>query len=118
MPATLNLEMYRGDTFRKWWRIRSVNVDGTSGDYLDLTGCTPLSQMRRKETSSLLQQFTCTLGDQTDPNTVGLVTIELADDQTATLPDGAIWDFQPTHPSGDTITYLAGKVTVTGQVSR
>lgn len=118
IPATYDIELYRGDTYRKTFRIRTVTPDGEPGDYFDLTGCEPLAQVRSVvKAPTILQEFDAELLDQTDPDTVGAVRVALTGVQTADLPDNAVWDIQLTHPTDDVHTYLAGKVTAKGQVT-
>lgn len=117
LPVKYDLPVYRGDTFRRIVRLRTVNDDGSLGAYADLTGCTALAQIRLRETSTTaLQVFAANVLDQTTD--LGSVQISLTATQTADLPDLSRWDFQLTHPNGDVHTYLAGKVSVSGQTSR
>lgn len=116
-PANVQLPLYRGDNYNATFRLRYKNPDGTSGDYLDLTGCTPLVQIRLRESSPVLVTVAATILDQTDPATKGGVTIALTGGDTASLPTLAEWDFQLTHPDNTVLTYLAGPVVTNGQVS-
>lgn len=117
-PASENLELYRGDTFRRRIRLREINPDGTPGAYLDLTGTTPLAQVRTADRApEILVTITVDLLDQSDPDTKGGLTISLEPAETAELPDVCKWDLQLTWPSGDVTTYVAGKVIPSGQVT-
>ena len=117
LPAKYDIkDLYRGDTYRRTFRLRFVNADDTLGDYADLTGCEPLAQIRTAvRAPEILETFDVTILDQTE--TPGGVQIELTPEQTATLPDTGRWDLQLTHPNGDVRTYLAGTVKAAGQVS-
>lgn len=119
LPATETLSLYRGDSVRLVRRFRPVLEDGTLGAYFDLTGCTPKAQIRASSTATtVLVEFTATLDDQTDPDTVGGVILEIVAGDTSALPDGAQWDMQLTHADGFVRTYIAGPVVSTGQVTR
>lgn len=118
IPAKYDITLYRGDTFRRTFRIRTINEDKTPGPYADLTGCTPLAQVRSAERApTIVETIGSVILDQTDPATLGSITISLTATQTAELADSTRWDIQLTHPNGDVHTYLAGGVTAKGQVT-
>lgn len=116
LPAKYDIKVYRGDTWRRVVRFRTINADGTSGAYADLTGCVPLAQVRTaaKAPDILATLVTAVLDQTAEP---GAVQIELRAVDTAELPDSARWDLQLTHPNGDVHTYLAGRVIATGQIT-
>lgn len=117
-PAVYDIAPYRGDTFRRIIRLRLMNEDGTAGAYADLTDCTPLAQVKGAENATTpLQTFITEVLNQSIVGNLGKVRVELAPSQTADLPKKAFWDLQLTHPNGDIHTYLAGKVTPSGQIS-
>lgn len=116
LPAKYDFTLYRGDTFRRVIRLRTVLEDGTLDDYADLTGCVALAQVRATTgATEILATFATSVLDQV--TNTGAVQMELSPEQTADLPNSARWDIQLTHPNGDVHTYLAGKITATGQVS-
>lgn len=117
LPATENLSLYRGDSVRLERRLRSVDAEGVSGDYFDLTGCTPKAQIRATAASAdVLIEFDAELTDQT--TTPGGVVLSIDAGLTGSLADKTLWDFQLTHPDGAVRTYLSGDVTAKGQVTR
>lgn len=115
-PGSKNLSIYKGDTFPFTIRIQGLDEDGESTGYLNLTGCVPLAQIRATPTSDVLVSFTCSIPTQTGAD-LGRVNLRLESEDTDELVSG-VWDLQLTWPNGDVFTYLAGKVTVTGDVSR
>jgi hypothetical protein len=84
------------------------------GVYLDLTGCTPKSQVKDSVGGTLIVEFVADLADQT--TTPGGVLLSL-DHTAATGVANGVWDFQVTYPDGSVYTYLYGTVTVTGEVT-
>lgn len=116
-PATQNIEIYKGDTFQLFFRIRNRLPNGDPGDYVNLTGQTPKAQIRATEaTASVLAEFTATLGDQT--TFPGSVLLELSAATTTSLASGGVWDVQLTNGSGQVRTYLKGQVTLLPEVTR
>jgi hypothetical protein len=64
-------------------------------------------------------EFAYTLGNQTDPTTVGGVNLLLSHTITAALLPGPYkWDMQLTFPDGTVATYMAGNATVVAEVTR
>ena len=116
-PASLDLEIYKGDTFEVFFRVRAKNTDGTPGEYLVLTGGTVKSQIRATATSpQLIAEFAPTLSDQIE--TPGGITLTLTPELTTDITDSiGVWDVQVTKATGETNTYLAGKVTFINQVT-
>jgi len=118
LPENRNLVIYKGDTFSLSFRLRQKQTSGAPGAYVDLTGCTPKAQIRATEDSTtVLQEFTATLGDQTNVDTVGQVNLVISSADTANLSPG-VWDVQVTYPDNTVTTYLRGSVTVTKEVTR
>lgn len=116
LPAPYDFKLYRGDTFRRVIRLRTVLEDGTLGDYADLTGCTPLAQVRvSTNAAAIIATFATSVLDQATNK--GAVQMQLSPEQTADMPNTSRWDIQLTHPNGDVHTYLAGKIIASGQVS-
>jgi hypothetical protein len=110
-PGTYDLTIYQGDTFS----LRITLVDKATGDPVDLTGYDPLSQIRAKSHD---RDALATFDAEVDP-AAGVITLKLASADSTALPPGRqVWDVQTTDPDGNVRTWLAGKATVTGQVSR
>lgn len=125
IPALKNLELYQGDSYNLFARFRSSVWDPTTntyvpGSYINLTGVTPKAQIRRDASATTpVVEFTYTLGDQSNPNTVGSLSLILSHTQMATVPPGDyVWDMQLTFPDNTVSTYMAGSVTVTAEVTR
>jgi hypothetical protein len=116
LPAVKNLEIYQGDTFSLYMRLRMKDANGLPGAYLDLTGQTPKAEIRpTPESSTVNATFTCTLDNQiVSP---GGITLALAASTTLTLANG-VWDLQFKDTGGTINTYLRGTVTVTKEVTR
>jgi hypothetical protein len=117
-PATHNLEMVQGDTFRKNLRLSLVDDDAVLIDYIDLTGCTGKAQMRESyEDPDITAEFVVTVMNQA--TTKGGVTIYLAPATTEAIAvKKYVWDLQITNAAGDVTTYIGGDATVTNQVTR
>lgn len=118
-PATLNIEIYKGDDFSLFFRIREKLANGDPGPYLNLTGSTGKAQIRQTEdTATVAAEFTVTIGDQVA--TPGAVLCELSSALTGalTITNPGKWDIQLTHADGKVRTYLAGSVTLIKEVTR
>lgn len=105
-PATLPLDIYRGDTLRlqfKFW--------DQAQNPIDLTGVVAKSQIRDRPAGTTIIGLQCTV---TLPNIIDLALIA-ADSQN--LPPAGFWDLQLTYASGDVKTPLAGPVTVTPDIT-
>lgn len=119
-PAIKDLDVYQGDTFELEVRLRDINADGTLGAYIDLTGSTIAAQARATKATAVLATFGVTIWDQTDPDLRGGLTLTLTNTQTAALPGdtSVLWDMQRTDSQGRVRTLLAGRVLLTGEVTR
>lgn len=122
-PVTRTIEVYQGDTFHFYFRIRKKVWDTNAqqyvaSDYLDLTGSTVLAQIRESAISgTVLATFTATLSNQT--TTPGGILLALTPALTAALPaTGGVWDVQVTNTASEVRTYINGVVNVYLQVSR
>jgi hypothetical protein len=105
-PATLPLDIYRGDTLRlqfKFW--------DQAQNPLDLTGVVAKSQIRDRPAGTTISDLICTV---TLPNIIDLF---LPSNGSQSLPPAGVWDLQLTYASGDVKTPLAGPVTVTPDVT-
>ena len=109
LPANYDLALYKGDYF-----TMSITLKDSLGEVINLTGYSAQCQMRTTFVS--LQSFDVTVTIP-DPLT-GVVKLEFMSAVTTTLSPGPyIWDFQVTDPSGNIRTYIAGDVTVYGEVT-
>lgn len=113
LPANYPITLYRGDT-RVWMDEFS---DGATGDPIDLSGYTFVAQIREsREASDVLAEMTV---DDSEAE-LGRLTRTLSATDSGALPIGsAFWDLQATRTAdGFVRTYLAGRVRVTGDISR
>jgi len=113
-PATANLAIYQGDD-----QPLNVAITQAGGPY-DLTGHTFTAQIRASSSAAtVLGEFECTVTDAPG----GLLTLLLDHDTSAALPATAgtaplRWDLQSVDAAGTVTTFLAGSVTVTGEITR
>jgi hypothetical protein len=120
-PAEHDIEIYRGDTFELFFRVRTRTWDGTAwvpGAYRDLTGFTPTAQMRSSADAAdpAALTFVCTLANQT--TTPGGVLVRATPALTAGLAIMAgVYDVQLSDGT-DKFTYLKGAVAVDPDVTR
>lgn len=116
LPAIKDLEIYQGDTFSLFMRLRMKQANGLPGAYLVLTGMTGKAEVRpTPESTTVLATFTVSLSNQTTEP--GGVTLTLPAATTLTLSSG-VWDLQFKDGAGVVTTYLRGNVTVTKEVTR
>lgn len=122
-PASQDLEIYQGDTFTFFFRLRNRVWDEETqtyigGTYIDLTNYTGKAQIRATaDDPTVLQELTVTLANQA--TLPGGVLVSLTAAQTAALPTtGGVWDVQLTSPTSEVQTFIAGRVTVTREVTR
>lgn len=118
-PLKFDIEVYQGDTFSMFMRIRALDANGDPASYIDLTGSTPKAQIRSNVAdidAAPDAEFTCTLGNQgTVP---GSLFVELTDVQTAALTGNGVYDVEILHANGVRRTYLQGTVTLIKEVTR
>jgi hypothetical protein len=107
-PAAYDLKLYRGDTTR--FKVMLWQDTGKTQP-VDLTGATPAAEIRDKTAGVKITTLTCTV------SAPGEITVELLPAGYVTVPSSGVWDLQVTFPSGDVRTMVAGKVTVTGDVT-
>lgn len=119
LPAVYNLALYQGDAWHMTIRVRERLPDDTLGDYLDLTGVVPKAQIRDSN-GELMGEIDCELGDQGDPDELGMVRFALlsADTTDFSTASGSKWDFQLDFGGGEIRTYLKGSVNVSAEVTR
>lgn len=106
-PQALDLCVYRGDS----GRLR-VSIVDDAGAPLDVSGATWDCDIRPEPDGEIITTMTVT------PIDASTVEVALSAAQSALLPvTGGVWDLEMTL-NGDVTTLLAGKVTVTKDVSR
>lgn len=117
LPAKSPLKLYRGDT-RVWEDVfrRAPVPPATVGDPIDLTGYEFLAQIRATEDSvDVMAVIDVEIVDAAAGTIRRTLTAAEAD---KLVVGTAHWDLQATHPDGTVRTYMAGRVRVTGDVSR
>lgn len=107
IPARKDLKFYPGDSFSFFFRVFKKNPDGTK-TYQALEG-TPRGQVKaqRGAVEPVLEEFTCTLGDQVAYP--GSILATLTPTQTAALPATGVYDIQLEKSLTDISTYVTGK---------
>ena len=108
-PGKYDLTLYRGDSYEwtfKLWEDEAKLVP------VDLTGAVAAAEIREKSGGTQVMALTCAI---TAPN---IVDVALP----ATLWAGVllaagVWDLEVTFVDGEVRTMVAGKVTVTGDVT-
>jgi hypothetical protein len=110
MAAERNIAIYKGDSYTHEIRIRdSANAN------TNITGRTYTAQMRKSRSSStVVLSFTITISNAAN----GVVVMSLAPEATSSIDPGTyFYDFEEKNGTYVT-TLMAGKVSLTGQVSR
>jgi hypothetical protein len=105
-PATLALDIYRGDSKR----LR-VTLWAPGNEPVDLTGATVKAQIRERPAGKQITDLDCLI---TLPN---IIDVTITPNASHNLPAKGAWDLQITYPSGDVRSPLAGPVTVTTDVT-
>jgi hypothetical protein len=105
-PATLPLEIYRGDSHRL--RVRFFDQ---AQQPVDLTGVIAKSEIRDRPAGTQVFPFTCLV---TLPN---IIELFLPSQESQKLPAKGVWDLQLSYGNGEVKTPLAGPVTVTPDVT-
>lgn len=123
-PANQDIEIYRGDVFNFFFRVRDILPDGTQGDYRNLTGWTGKAVIRSAlDASGVLATFVVTFADQS--LYPGGVLLSLSNTITAGLTFSGtgrsvvigLWDVELTNDLSEPNTFLTGNVTLTKDVS-
>lgn len=109
IPGDYPLKLYRGDSAK--WRF-VVWQDPNKTQPADLTDVDAAAQMRDTAGGTLIFDFVC---DVVQPNFVDVAIP--ASLWPPTGPTKAVWDLQLTYPTGDVATILAGKVSITQDVT-
>lgn len=108
LPVEQDLELYQGDDFPL-----AVTVNNPDGSPANLTGATALAQIRATAslTSPVLATFTATISGN-------VISLHLTSAMSTNLPPSCVYDCQMTDVSANVTTLIAGKITVTPQVSQ
>jgi hypothetical protein len=108
MPGDYPLALYRGDSYK--WDF-TLWADAAKTIPADLTGATAKAEIRDAPAGATIVTMTCTIS-------TNVVHMALSAAASAALPAAGVWDLQLTYStSGDVTTVLAGKVTVTPDVT-
>lgn len=108
MPQAMNLDVYRGDSYR--WTFTIWANAGASVPF-DLTGAVAKAEIRSKPGAPVLATLACTV---TQPNTIDAALDAV---QSATLAGTGVWDLQLTFPDSSVKTVVAGTVKITSDVT-
>jgi hypothetical protein len=109
IPASYDLQLYRGDTGR--WQFK-LWTDDAKTIAADLTGVTVAAMIRDKAVGGVYSlPLACVV---TLPN---IIDMDLTPVQSRDLPAKGVWDLQLTYTSGDIVTVLKGNVTLTQDVT-
>jgi hypothetical protein len=108
LPSNYDLVLYRGDYFST-----SVVIKDSTGSVINLTGYTAKCSIKSSFAAVSSFDATCTI-----TAVDGLVEIVFPSSVTEDIVAGDyVWDFQVANPDGNVRTYIAGDVTVYGEVT-
>jgi hypothetical protein len=111
MPGTYPLSLYRGDTYA--WQFK-LWLDAGKTQPVDLTGATAKAEIRYTTGGTEILVMVCTI---TQPN---IINVSLPATVWVAWPfkssKRSAWDLQVTQ-SGAVTTYVAGPVTVVGDIT-
>lgn len=112
---TLDLEIYRGDTF-----VQELTILDSDDNPIDVTSYTFSSQVKRAASSEeALAEFEVSIID--GPNGIVQILLHPADTQDMPVPSTSwVWDFEVATDDATPVvtTYFKGEVTVVGDVTR
>ena len=112
MPGTYPLALYRGDSYT--WQFRLWRDTGKTQP-VDLTGATAKAEVRYTPGGTDILTMECVI---TAPNIIDMYLPPTAwDDWPFQQTAKPMWDLQVTYGGGSVITYLAGPVTLTADVT-
>jgi hypothetical protein len=123
-PAYVDIPLYQGDRLDVYFRIRDQEWSDAlgryvDGDYVVIPSDSLKGWVKKEKTdTSPLVEFSFIIDDQDDPGTVGGFTATIVPDDSATLePGDYVYDIQITKDSAHIQTYIAGVITVEGEVT-
>ena len=107
----LNLTIYKNETF-----TYVLQLIDSSGDYIDLTGATIISQCRDKTTNNVVFTFVCSAEI---PNTLGKFTINLSAGNSSNLTPNKnlYYDVKITFSTGEVVRWVQGDVQILDTVT-
>jgi hypothetical protein len=109
MPGDYPLAIYKGDSYR--WQFL-IWLDAAKSQPVDLTDVAVKAEIRDKPAGLQIYTLDCSI---VLPNVIEAILTPVV---SASLPVGnLVWDIQLTYPDGMVNTVLAGKVTVTQDVT-
>lgn len=111
IPATLNLELYDGDSYRG--PVVSLPSLAPFGGPSDLSGASVDAEIRAKADSEVAFPFSVEILDPV----ARTLRLSLTSAQVSALPRGGVWDLQVSQ-GAFVGTVLAGKVKKLAQVTR
>ena len=112
MPGAYPLALYRGDSYS--WQFKLWRDSGHTQP-VDLTGATAKAEVRYTPGGTDILALVCAV---TTPNIIDMHLPAAAWTAWPFQQSGKpLWDLQVTYPSGDVITYLAGPVTLTADIT-
>lgn len=117
-PGKYDLRLYRGDTYS--WTFRLWHDAGKT-DPVDLETAEVAAQIRNKSGGEIVIDLPCEVVSSGPPGNPDWNTIHttIPADHWASAPGlgAGMWDLEITYADGTVQTVLAGKVTVTGDVT-
>lgn len=108
LPATYDLKLYRGDTYRQQFVLWA---DSAKTIPVDLTDVTVKSEIRDKPGGTTIIELTV------NPVSGNSFELVLSGEQTRDLPAKGAWDIQLTWPNADITTVIAGPVSMVDDVT-
>lgn len=109
MAAVRNISIYQGDTY-----INEITIQDSNGDPIDISNRTYSGQIRKAPGGASVEaSFTSSITDAVN----GKVQISLSSSQTASIPSGTYYYDVQENNLGIILTLMAGKATVSAQVS-
>lgn len=119
-PIVYDAKFVRGDDWRLSFRVGRYDDNRNKVYDIDFTGHTGLAQLRRStEDTAVLLTFSVIIHDQTVEGNMGRFTIFADKDVTGDLEsESGVYDVQLTSGSGETQTWVRGKISILRDVSR
>jgi hypothetical protein len=114
MAGQYDITIDRGTTL-----LRTFTVTDSSNVPVNYTGYTAKMQVRKDHSATNVIVEASTANGRITLNNLGVVTLAIADEVTATFPVGtAYYDILLTSPAGDAIKFMEGKFIVQPSVTR